>query len=249
MPASATSFFKQRTVNHFASDMKGHSKFEHCIGYVFRNRNLLEESLRHSSFINEHPALTSNERLEFLGDSVLSLVVSHLLMGIEPPLPEGMMTRLRAQLVNETTLAEIARKIDLGTFLQLGKGETQSNGRAKNSILADACEALIAAVYLDGGFDAAFRLVQGFIEPMLQQGRVESLSPDFKSNLQELLQATQKPAPVYRVIDETGPDHEKCFVVQVKTVDGETTGQGRNKKAAEQDAARNALRAIYRLQD
>lgn len=235
--------------NHFASDMKADSKFERCIGYVFRNRDLLDEALRHSSFINEHPTLTSNERLEFLGDAVLSLVVSHLLMEIAPPLPEGTMTRFRAQLVNETTLADIARKIDLGGYLQLGKGETQSNGKSKNSILADACEALIAAVYLDGGFDAAFRLVQGFIEPMLQQGRVESLSPDFKSNLQELLQAAQKPGPVYRVIDEIGPDHEKRFVVQVRTVDGETAGQGRNKKAAEQDAARNALRIIYGLQE
>ncbi len=221
---------------------------ENRIAYRFQDRSLLEEALRHSSYINEHPSLTSNERLEFLGDTVLNLVVSDLLMTLDPPLDEGVMTRIRSQLVNESTLADIAKDLRLGEWLLLGKGELQSNGRQKRSILADACEALIAAVYLDGGFEAAYRMVQHFYASRITPENIDRIGVDYKSKLQEMIQGSQKKGPVYRLIDAFGPDHEKCFVVQVTTAQGIATGMGKNKKAAEQDAARNALRTLYENQ-
>jgi len=221
---------------------------EKRIAYRFQDRSLLEEALRHSSYINEHPSLSSNERLEFLGDTVLNLVVSDLLMALEPPLAEGVMTRIRAQLVNEATLADIAKHLRLGEFLLLGKGEMQSNGREKHSILADACEALIAAVYIDGGFEAAHRMVKQLYASRITPEHIDMIGIDYKSKLQEMIQSSQKTGPVYHLVDAFGPDHAKCFVVQVTTAQGIATGQGKNKKAAEQDAARNALRTLYGIQ-
>ncbi|MEW6260920.1 MAG: ribonuclease III [Thermodesulfobacteriota bacterium] len=232
---------------HQPSIMDVH-QLEKQIAYSFQDRSLLEEALRHSSYINEHPTLSSNERLEFLGDTVLNLVVSDLLMALEPPLAEGVMTRIRAHLVNEATLAEIAKHLRLGELLLLGKGELQSNGREKHSILADACEALIAAVYLDGGFEAAHRMVKRLYASRILPEHIDMIGVDYKSKLQEMIQGSQKAGPVYRLIRAFGPDHEKCFVVQVTTAQGTATGQGKNKKAAEQDAARNALRTIYGIQ-
>jgi ribonuclease-3 len=227
------------------------SRLELKISYRFKNRDLLEEACRHSSFVNEQPdmhtpdaSLRDNERLEFLGDAVLNLVVGHMLMERYPELPEGDLSRMRAHLVNESELESVAREIDLGDFLRLGKGEIQSNGREKKSILADAFEAVIAAIYLDGGFDAAFRFVQDrFVERVSGTARPVSAA-DYKSRLQEIVQTTHKAMPTYQVIGESGPDHDKTFAVKITVCDLEAEGTGKSKKTAEQDAARQALELL-----
>jgi ribonuclease III len=221
------------------------SSLEERLAYGFRQPALLAEALRHSSLVNEQPesdpALKDNQRLEFLGDAVLNLVVSDLLMARFPAWREGELSRMRAQLVNETQLAAIARQLKIGPHLQLGKGELQNNGREKNSILADALEAVIAAVYLDGGFAPASTLVRGFFSALLQSPAEDPLSGDFKSRLQEMTQQHQKITPVYEVIAERGPDHDKTFIARVTIGAFQATGGGKSKKSAEQAAARNAL--------
>ncbi len=214
--------------------------------YAFRRTDLLEEACRHSSYVNEHPAegLRDNERLEFLGDAVLNLIIGHQLMEQYPELPEGNLSRLRAALVNEARLADIARSIDLGRFIKLGKGERLTDGHDKNSILADAFEAVIAAVYLDGGFDAARETARRHFRAHLSGVAAQNADQDYKTRLQERVQATLKAAPVYEIAREYGPDHDKTFVVSLRIGDLETAGTGKNKKAAEQDAARNALDAL-----
>lgn len=213
--------------------------------YRFRHQTLLVEALRHSSLVNEQPdassALKDNERLEFLGDAVLNLVVSDLLMERFPAWREGELSRMRAQLVSETQLAAISQQLEIGPHLQLGKGELQSNGREKSSILANAFEAVIAAVYLDGGFACASAFVRSFFSPLLQSPAEVPLTRDFKSQLQEKVQEIQKVAPVYDVIEETGPDHDKTFLARVTIGAIQATGSGKSKKSAEQAAARNAL--------
>lgn len=224
------------------------SKLESRLSYRFNNRHLLEEACRHSSFVNEQPethgalsTLRDNERLEFLGDAVLNLVVGHMLMERYLELPEGDLSRMRANLVNESELASVAREIDLGEFLRLGRGEIQSHGREKKSILADAFEAVIAAIYLDGGFEAAQRFIRNrFVERV--SGTARPVSPvDYKSRLQEIVQTAHKGMPTYQVIGESGPDHDKTFVVRISVCDLEAEGVGKSKKTAEQDAARQAL--------
>lgn len=221
------------------------SPLEDRLAYRFRQPALLAEALRHSSLVNEQPesdpALKDNQRLEFLGDAVLNLVVSDLLMARFPAWREGELSRKRAQLVNETQLAAIARQLEIGPHLQLGKGELQNNGREKSSILADALEAVIAAVYLDGGFEPARALVRGFFSGLLQSPAEAPLSRDFKSQLQEMAQQQQRITPVYEVIAETGPDHDKTFIARVTLGAFQATGSGKSKKLAEQAAARNAL--------
>ena len=227
------------------------SRLELKISYRFKNRELLEEACRHSSFVNEQPethmsaaALRDNERLEFLGDAVLNLVVGNMLMDGYPELPEGDLSRMRAHLVNESELASVAKEIDLGDFLRLGKGEIQSNGREKKSILADALEAVIAAIYLDGGFEAAFRFVRDrFAERVSGTARPVSAA-DYKSRLQEIVQTNHKAMPTYQVIGESGPDHDKTFAVKIMVCDLEAEGTGKSKKTAEQDAARQALELL-----
>lgn len=221
------------------------SSLEDRLAYRFRQPALLAEALRHSSLVNEQaesgPALKDNQRLEFLGDAVLNLVVSDLLMAGFPAWREGELSRMRAQLVNETQLAAIARQLKIGLHLQLGKGELQNHGREKNSILADALEAVIAAVYLDGGFAPASTLVRGFFSALLQSPAEDPLSGDFKSRLQEMAQQHQKITPTYEVIAERGPDHDKTFIARVTIGAFQATGRGKSKKSAEQAAARNAL--------
>jgi ribonuclease III len=224
------------------------SLLENRLAYSFRQPALLAEALRHSSLVNEQPeagpALKDNQRLEFLGDAVLNLVVSDLLMARFPAWREGELSRKRAQLVNETQLAAIARQLAIGPHLQLGKGELQNNGREKSSILADALEAVIAAVYLDGGFTPASTLVRGFFSGLLQSPAEAPLSRDYKSQLQEMAQQHQKITPVYEAIAETGPDHDKTFIARVTIGTFQSTGSGKSKKSAEQATARSALEKL-----
>ena len=196
--------------------------------------------------MSEVPGTTSNERLEFLGDSVLGLVVTDHIYRTYPDLPEGALTKLRASVVNETVLAEVAAEIDLGSALHLGKGESSSGGREKPSILSDATEALIGAVYLDGGWDAAAELVLGLLGDRIADAAIGSGGQDFKSRLQELAAQRFDALPDYSVADE-GPDHAKHFFASVQVghhrFDG---GKGRSKKQAEQAVARLAWEALRR---
>jgi ribonuclease III len=222
------------------------SPVETLIQYTFKDQGLLEESLRHSSFVNEvtETGLRDNERLEFLGDAVLNLVVGHILLTRFPGLREGDLSRMRANLVNEQQLAGLARCLNLGAAIKLGKGEAQSGGREKNSILAGTLEALLAAVYVDGGFGVAFEVIQRIFLPLVQQLEGANGHADFKSQLQELVQAHPGMMPSYAVTREEGPDHDKTFWVQLSVMHVETLGMGKSKKSAEQDAARQALALI-----
>lgn len=219
---------------------------ERALGYRFKDVGQLTAALRHSSYVNEQPgtALTSNERLEFLGDAVLNLAISHLLMKRYPDLAEGDLSRNRANLVNENQLAEIARKIGLGPHLLLGKGEALTDGREKNSILADATEAVIAAIYLDGEFDAAFAFVEKHFQERLRTATRAPYETDYKSKLQEYVQSAYHEVPRYRVVDEQGPDHEKIFTVRVTVAKIAAEGEGKSKKTAEQAAAQAALELL-----
>lgn len=216
-------------------------KLEARLGYRFRNTGLLEHALTHSSYANEHRAsgATSNERLEFLGDSILGLIVAEYLFRTHPDMPEGELTRTRAALVCEDSLYEVACTLELGDYLRLGKGEAAGGGRTRPSILADATEAMLAAVYLDGGFDAARGVVQNFI---LNKEREKAVDRDYKTSLQEHVQRTPGKNVTYRLVEEIGPDHDRVFVMEA-AVDGKVMGQGRGrtKKEAEQLAAKAAL--------
>jgi ribonuclease III len=227
-------------------EVNEHTEIEQNLNYRFNAKSLLEEALRHSSFVNEQadPDLRDNERLEFLGDAVLNLIIGHILMQRYPELKEGDLSRTRANLVNESQLAKIARSIDLGSYIRLGKGEIQTKGSDKNSILADTFEAIIAAIYLDGGFDAAFRIIETNFLPLLNSHHPASNHHDYKSMLQELAQEQQGAIPQYTVIREEGPDHDKTFWIALNVFDIEAQGSGKSKKTAEQDAARQAIEIL-----
>ena len=217
---------------------------ERKLNYTFRNRALLGEALSHSSYANEHRSahLRSNARLEFLGDSVLGSVTAEFLFVQHPDLPEGDLTRIRAALVCEQSLYEVARKLDLGSYLKLGRGEEAGGGRKRTSILADATEAVFAAVYLDGGMAAASSLIHRVLLEAEKEEVVEERRKDYKTALQELVQRQANQDLTYRMAGETGPDHNKTFVAEV-LLNGELigTGTGHSKKEAEQDAAGAAL--------
>lgn len=219
-------------------------KLEDKLGYHFRNPALLAEALNHSSYANEHRTahLNSNERLEFLGDSVLGFVTAESLFQRHPELPEGYLTRIRAALVCEQSLYEVARKLDLGQYLMLGRGEESGGGRERVSILADAVEAVFAAVYLDGGMDAATDLIQRLILADEQEEAAEGIRRDHKTALQELVQRQADQVLLYRMAGEQGPDHKKTFLAEV-LLNGAVigSGSGRSKKEAEQAAAQAAL--------
>ncbi|MBQ7331034.1 MAG: ribonuclease III [Oscillospiraceae bacterium] len=220
-------------------------KLEQAIGYTFQDISLLQNALAHSSYANErwHNSLKSNERLEFLGDSVLGMLVADYLYRSFPDRPEGELTRMRADMVCEKTLAVVARRLDLGEHLLLGKGEEQGGGRTRESILADAVESVIAACYLDGGMDAAKAFVEKFILVNVPLRKLNNA--DYKTALQELVQQKKNQTITYRLAGESGPDHDKQFVVEL-TLNGELfgTGEGSSKKRAEQDAARQALEKL-----
>lgn len=224
------------------------SDFEEKIGYTFKNQGLLRQALTHSSYANEKhmKKLSDNERLEFLGDAVLEVVSSEFLYKNYPDYPEGDLTKLRASLVCEPTLAFCTRQLELGTFLYLGKGEDQTGGRNRKSILSDALEAVIGSIYLDGGFANAKEFVLKFILTDIEH---KQLFYDSKTILQELVQGNYTEELNYQLVREEGPDHDKTFVVLAQIgeqVIGE--GSGHTKKAAEQDAAYKALLKLKNLE-
>ena len=217
------------------------SELENRIHYTFKNKKLLHEALSHSSYANEGKRTRSNERLEFLGDSVLSIIVAKHLFTHYTHLPEGELTKLRASLVCEKSLHEFACDFGLGEFLLLGKGEELTGGRERPSIISDAFEALLAAIYLDGGMEQARKFVLQFIPEHLNPKQAKGLN-DYKTTLQEIIQQNKEEKIEYVPIEETGPDHDKTFVVEVhlnSNVIG--TGRGKSKKQAEQFAAKEAL--------
>lgn len=220
------------------------------IGYTFCNWELLVESLTHSSAardlakkVPQENSIPWNERLEFLGDSVLGLTISSNLLKRPEGYPEGMLSKIRASLVSEPSLAAIGREIKLGEYLLLSPGEERGGGRQKDSVIADALEALFGAIYLDGGFSAAEKVILDLFAEKLSSQLTDLIEKDYKSRLQELTQGTFKEAPIYRVVDRTGPDHRSSFNVEVE-FRGRTlgVGEGPSKKAASQEAAKQALR-------
>lgn len=219
---------------------------ERELEYEFRDRALLENALTHSSYANERRSAgcRSNERLEFLGDSVLGMVVADNLYARCPDMPEGGMTRLRAQLVCEESLHAAALQLGLGEAIRLGRGEEHTGGRTRTSILADAVEALIAALYLDGGLPVARRFIETRILASLEEGDALP-GEDSKTRLQELIQQKSGQTLTYALLDESGPDHDKSFTAQVSLNGAPVgTGTGRTKKEAEQAAAARALAAL-----
>lgn len=219
---------------------------EQAIGYRFKNITLLQNALAHSSYANErwHDASRSNERLEFLGDSVLGMVVAEYLYKNFPDRPEGELTKMRADMVCEQTLAAVAAKVDLGRHILLGHGEERLGGRSRGSILADAVEALIAACFLDGGLDAAKGFIQRFILTDVPVNKLHNT--DYKTALQELVQQKKNQVLAYALVEESGPDHDKHFLVEV-SLNGKVvgTGSGSSKKRAEQQAACNAIAQLF----
>lgn len=219
---------------------------ETAIGYRFHNISLLQNALTHSSYANErwHNSLLSNERLEFLGDSILGMLVAEYLYRNFPDRPEGELTRMRADMVCEKTLAAVANSIHLGDHLLLGHGEEQGGGRTRDSILADAVESVIAASFLDGGMEAALQFIRRFI--LVQVPVTKLHNADYKTQLQELVQQKRNQVLSYQLVGESGPDHDKHFDVEV-TLNGAVvgSGQGSSKKRAEQDAARNAIAVLF----
>ena len=221
-------------------------ELEEAIGYRFHNISLLQNALTHSSYANErwHNGLLSNERLEFLGDSVLGMLVAEYLYRSFPNRPEGELTRMRADMVCEGTLAAAANRIGLGKHLLLGHGEEQGGGRSRDSILADAMESVIAACFLDGGLEAALEVVRRFILVEVPVTKLHNV--DYKTQLQELVQQKKNQALAYALVGQSGPDHDKSFDVEV-SLNGRVVGRGSgsSKKRAEQDAARVAIEKLF----
>ena len=242
----------------------GLEQLEALLGHKFRSPERLERALTHSSWLGENPAPRSspteesavdpaaspyegNEKLEYLGDAVLTLVVSESLLAGYPSWREGQLSKARASLVNAGALAEAARRLDLGAYFRLGRGEEKTGGREKPALLADAYEAVVAALYLDGGLDAARAFVEQSLLSTAMDGQVGHLGEaDHKSRLQEMLQARGWAPADYRVVNELGPDHRKTFEVEARvTGRGSATGSGLNKKEAEQAAARDLMQQIF----
>ena len=222
--------------------LKNIDEFENIIEYKFKNKEYILEALTHSSYSNENKEYDFNERLEFLGDSVLSIVVSEYLFKKESSLPEGELTKLRANIVCEESLSEAANEINLGIYMLLGKGEEATGGRYRMSILADAFEAVIAAIYLDGGLEPARVFILKYMEEIICDSRKGKIFRDYKTHLQEVLQGKGESNIWYRLVDEKGPDHNKRFIMEVginERVLG--VGEGKSKKEAEQIAAKKAL--------
>ena len=219
---------------------------EEAIGYHFQNISLLQNALAHSSYANErwHNSLLSNERLEFLGDSILGMLVAEYLYRSFPDRPEGELTRMRADMVCEKTLAKVANEIHLGEHLLLGHGEEQGGGRTRDSILADAVESVIAASFLDGGIQAAKKFIQTFILVEVPVSQLHNV--DYKTKLQELVQQKKNQVLTYELTAESGPDHDQHFSVAV-SLNGTVVGQGEgtSKKRAEQESARDAIGKLF----
>ncbi len=230
------------------SQRKNQKKLEEILEYSFVDPSLLTLALTHTSYANENFSgdahRRSNQRLEFLGDSVLSVGISTYIYQNCPDLPEGKLSKLRAAIVCESTLADIARQLSVNGFLLLGVGEVMTNGAEKPSILADAMESIIAAVYLDGGFDAANRFILRHFTSTIQRWIRDYSSADYKTNLQELI-GKNKMVPHYSIVDAQGPAHERLYIAQVEIDGGQSaTGEGRTKKDAEQMAACAMLKRL-----
>jgi len=227
--------------------MESLAEAQQTLGVSFGNPSLLKEALVHGSYANEYPnsALVTNERLEFLGDAILGAVVAARLYTEFGHLNEGEMTKLRALLVRGDTLASVARDIGLSEFLLLGKGEEATGGRTKTANLAGALEAVVGAVFLDQGYDAARDFVLRLLRPELERAVTHGTASNYKSELQELLQAREQQAPTYHVVEATGPSHDRWFTVEVRMGDSVLgKGSGKSKKAAETDAAHAILRRL-----
>jgi ribonuclease-3 len=217
------------------------------LGYSFRDAAVLQSALVHTSYVNERPgrALESNERLEFLGDAVLGVVVAHRLYELRPESPEGELTVLRAWLVRQSTLARWARQLNLGPQLMLGRGEARGGGRDRPALLSRGFEAVIGAVYLDGGLDAARAVLLPFVDSEVQSGFSPQRVVDAKSRLQQVTQARFESTPVYNLVDHSGPGHAPVFVVEVKAgPEINARGSGHSKRAAQQAAAHAALQQL-----
>ena len=224
-----------------------HTPFTTILDYDFQNSHLLHLALTHSSWSNEHHVEEHNERVEFLGDSVLELCVSRFLYDRFPQAREGDLTRLRSALVNTRMLANVARHIGLDIVLQLGRGEEQQGGRQRDALLADALEAVLGAVFLDGGFEAAWTVVDRLFTGQWPKQIESSSARDFKSRLQEVTQRLLRSLPVYVLLDSEGPEHDKRFTVRVAVSDGRFwIGTASSMKRAEHKAARQALEALER---
>lgn len=224
-----------------------HTVLEEALGHLFSDRRLLLQALTHRSWVNESRDSEEihNERLEFLGDAVVDLAVGHLLMEVMPKAREGMLSKLRAIVVSEQGLADAGRNLHLGKYLRLGKGEEGTGGRDKSSLLADTLEALVGAVFVDAGFTAADRVVARCLDDVIRRAVAGHLNFDYKTRLQEVAQARSRRMPQYRVVEESGPDHEKLFTVEVSlSANSLATGTGSSKKEAEQAAASEALKNL-----
>jgi ribonuclease-3 len=217
------------------------------LGIFFHQESLLEQAFVHLSYLNENPdfARPSNERLEFLGDSILNFIVTEKLYEEFPELPEGELTEIRASLVCRDTLAELASSLKLGDWLLLGRGEEANGGRARASNLANAMEALIGALYLDQGLAKARRFILRQLKPELEKIKAGKTTPNYKALVQELIQGQKRPTPVYRLVEAAGPDHSKQFTAEI-LVEGEALGRGtgKSKKAAESQAAKAAWKKL-----
>ncbi len=219
-------------------------KFEKNIGYTFKNKDFLLLALTHSSYANENKEkkLQSNERLEFLGDSVLGISISEKIYLKYSHLKEGEMTKVRSNIVSEPSLFKCSNKIEIFKFILLGKGEEITGGRTRTSLLADAFEAVIAAIYLDGGLERAKEFVYRHMEELIEDCAKGSIARDYKTQLQEIVQKQNDRKLVYEIVSESGPDHDKKYVSSIKLGDEEIgTGVGKSKKEAEQNAAKAAL--------
>lgn len=217
------------------------------LGYTFGDIHLLDLALTHGSYANENPDLArgDNERLEFLGDAVLQLCISDILIEKFSGYTEGQLSKARAFMVNEQSLAGLARQHGIGEFMRLGRGEEKAEGRNKDSILGDAFESLIGTIYLDGGYEAALGFIRRVFRPVVDEWARKPVYRDYKSLIQETSQSRFREIPRYRIVQASGPDHDKTFEVELSIGDTlATRGTGKNKKEAEQDAARKALEAL-----
>ena len=218
------------------------------LSYDFRNMDLLSTALTHRSYVNENPqsGASDNERLEFLGDAVLGLCVSDLLMKKHADFDEGTLSKIRSLMVNEKPLADLAAQLGLGDCLLLGRGEEHSGGRAKESLLANAFEAVIAAIYLDSSFSKTKTLIRRLMKPLMNDQALAAQSFDYKTALQELCQKKYKSAPLYTLLTENGPDHDKIFEIEVAVGDSvREIGRGKSKKDAQKQAAQKAWESLH----
>jgi ribonuclease III len=253
MPALSEHTIKKRVKTSHAADQSAHRReklrtLEATLGHVFKTIDILDEALTHRSFIHEvrGAAVRHNERLEFLGDAVLELVISHLLMEAYPQFSEGVLSKIRAALVNQKSLAERAMAIDLGGYLLLGRGEEHCDGRQKASLLSDAYEAVLGAIYLDGSYAKVFKVIKSQFEEVFAKVGEEGFLKDYKTQLQEKIQVQFRTVPRYELKTATGPDHDKVFEVELWVNKRKlASGVGKSKKTAEQAAAYEGLKQFH----